>query len=85
MGALLADYAMIQLLSFLYKLLHVRHPCYLYSIFNLVSSTSTRNLVVQAHRSLAMSHSLVVLGCRAWKALPHGMKILPTRIDVFSL
>jgi hypothetical protein len=41
--------------------------------------------MVPAHRSLAMSHSLVVLGCRAWKALPHGMKILPARIDVFSL
>jgi hypothetical protein len=30
MGASLADYARIQLLSFLYKVLHVRHPCYLF-------------------------------------------------------
>jgi hypothetical protein len=36
MGALLADYARIQLLSFLYKVLHVRHPCYLFLLFPLV-------------------------------------------------
>jgi hypothetical protein len=29
MDASLADYARIQLLLFLYKVLHVRHPCYL--------------------------------------------------------
>jgi hypothetical protein len=27
MGASLADYSRIQLLSFLYEVLHVRHPC----------------------------------------------------------
>jgi hypothetical protein len=38
MGASLADYARIQLLSFLYKVLHVRHPCYLFSLFHFASS-----------------------------------------------
>jgi hypothetical protein len=52
MGALLADYARIQLLSFLYKVLHVRHPCYLFSLFRFASSARTRNLVIPAHRSL---------------------------------
>jgi hypothetical protein len=32
-GTLLVDYAKIQLLSFLYKILHVRHPSYLFSLF----------------------------------------------------
>jgi hypothetical protein len=84
MGALLADYARIQLLSFLYKVLHVRHPCYLYSLFHFVSFARTRNLVDPAHRSFAMSQSFVVVGCRAWKALLHGMKILPTRASFVS-
>jgi hypothetical protein len=44
----------------------------------------TRILVVQAHRSLAMSQSFVVLGRRAWNALPHDMKILPTRASFVS-
>jgi hypothetical protein len=29
MGTSLADYSRIQLLSFLCKVLHVRHPCYM--------------------------------------------------------
>jgi hypothetical protein len=33
MGTSLGDYAKIQLLSFLYKVLHVHHPCYLFSLF----------------------------------------------------
>jgi hypothetical protein len=84
MGASFADYARIQLLSFLYKVLHVWHPCYLFSLFRFASSARTRNLVVPAHRSLAMSESFVVLGCRAWNALPHAMKILPTRVSFVS-
>jgi hypothetical protein len=30
------------------------------------------------HRTLAKSQSFVVLGCRAWKSLPHDGKRLPT-------
>jgi hypothetical protein len=45
-GALLADYARIQLLSFLYKVLHVRYPCYLFSLFSFALFARTRNLVV---------------------------------------
>jgi hypothetical protein len=61
----LADYARIQLLLFVYKVLHIRHPCYLFSLFRFASSARTRILVVPAHRYLAMSQSFVVLGCRA--------------------
>jgi hypothetical protein len=39
MDASLADYnARIQVFSFLYKVLHVRHPCFLFSIFRFASS-----------------------------------------------
>jgi hypothetical protein len=74
----LAEYAKIQLLSFRYKVLHVRLPCYLFSLFRFASPARTRNLVVPAHRSLTMTQPFVVLGCGAWNALPNGMKILPT-------
>jgi hypothetical protein len=43
-GASLADYARIQLLSFLYKVLHAQHPCYLFSVILFASSARTRNL-----------------------------------------
>jgi hypothetical protein len=72
------DHFRIQLLSFLYKVLHVRQPCYLFSLFPFASSARTKKLVVPAHCSLVMSQSFVVLGCRAWNALPHDLKILPT-------
>jgi hypothetical protein len=75
MGASLADYARIQLLSFLHKVMHFRHPCYLFSLFRFASFARTRNLVAPAHRSLAMSQSFVVLGCRTWNVLPYGIKI----------
>jgi hypothetical protein len=78
--ALLADYARIQLLSFLYKVLGVACPASMLFVFAI--SARTRILVVPAHRSLASS--LVVLSCRAWNALPHGMKVLPTRASFVS-
>jgi hypothetical protein len=77
LGASLAGYARIQLLLFLYKVMHVRHPCFLFLLFRFDSSARTRNLVVPAHRSLAMSQSFVVLGCKEWNVMPHDMKILP--------
>jgi hypothetical protein len=46
MGASLADYARIQLLSLFNKVLFVRHPSYLFSLFCFASSARTRNLVV---------------------------------------
>jgi hypothetical protein len=72
-GTLLVDNARIQLLSFLYNILHVRHP-YLFSLFHFASSARTRNLTVPPHRTLAMSQSFVVSGCRAWNSLllTHG-------------
>jgi hypothetical protein len=59
-GTLLVDNARKQLLSFLYKILHVRHRSYLFSLFHFASSAHTRNLTVPSHRTLAMSQSLVV-------------------------
>jgi hypothetical protein len=85
MGASVADYTRIELLSFLYKVLHAWHSCYLFSLLRFASSARTRNSVVPPHRSLAMSHSFVILGCRAWNVLPHALKILPTRAFLFSL
>jgi hypothetical protein len=41
MGASLTDYARIQLLSSLHKVLHVRHPCYLFSLFRFLLSRRT--------------------------------------------
>jgi hypothetical protein len=92
-GTLLVDNARIQLLSFLYKILHVRHPSYLFSLFHFALSARTRNLTVPPHRTLAMSQSFVVLGCRAWNSLPHDVKRLPTHgrfvsavvLDLFDL
>jgi hypothetical protein len=77
-GTLLNDNARIQLLSFSYKILHVRHPSYLFSLFHFASSAHTRNLTVPPHRTLAMSQSFVVLGCRACNFLPHDVKRLLT-------
>jgi hypothetical protein len=66
------------MLGFSFCRFFVPHPCHLFSLFRFVLSVRTRNLVVPAHRSLARSQSFVVLGCRAWNALPHAMKILST-------
>jgi hypothetical protein len=69
--------AKIQLLSFLYQILHVRHPSYLFSLFH---RRTLRKLTVPPHRTLAMAMSLsfVVLGCRAWNSLLHDVKRLLT-------
>jgi hypothetical protein len=57
---------------------------FLFLLFRFASSARTRNLVVPAHRSLAMSQSFVVLSCQAWNALSHDMKILPRRTSFVS-
>jgi hypothetical protein len=41
------------------KILHVRHPSYLFSLVYVASSTRTRNFTVPPHRTLAMSQSFV--------------------------
>jgi hypothetical protein len=43
-GTLLVDNARVQLLSFSYKILYVRHPSYLFSMFHFASSARTGNL-----------------------------------------
>jgi hypothetical protein len=58
---------------------------FVYKESHLATSARTRNSVVPAHRSLAMSRSFVVLGCRAWNTLPNGIKILPTRASFVSV
>jgi hypothetical protein len=60
-----ASLAVACLLYCLYKVWHGRHPCYLFSLFHFASSKRTKNLVVPAHRSLAMSQSFDVVGCQA--------------------
>jgi hypothetical protein len=43
-GTLLVDNARIQLLSGLYKIRHVHHPSYLFSLFHFALSARTKNL-----------------------------------------
>jgi hypothetical protein len=57
---------------------------YLFSLFRFASSTRTRNLVVPAHRSLAMRQSFVLLGCRAWNKVPPDLQIMPTGASFVS-
>jgi hypothetical protein len=73
MGALLVNNARIQLFSFLYKVLHVRHPSYLFSLFHFASLARIKNLIVPLHRTLDMSQSFVVLGCRGWTFPPYDV------------
>jgi hypothetical protein len=61
-GTLLVDNARIQLVLFLYKILHVRHPSYLFSVFHFASSALTRNFTVPTHRTLAMCYESVICG-----------------------
>jgi hypothetical protein len=54
-GTLLVDHARIQRLEFLYKILYVRHPCYLFSLFYFASWAHARNLTVPPQRKFARS------------------------------
>jgi hypothetical protein len=51
-GVSLAIHLMIHLLTFLLKVLHIKHSCYLFTLFHFASSAHTRNLIVTPHRSL---------------------------------
>jgi hypothetical protein len=55
-GVSLATHLRIHLLTFLHKILHIRHPCYLFTLFHFASFARTRNLIVTPHWSLAMGH-----------------------------
>jgi hypothetical protein len=48
------------------------------SVFSVSFCLITRNLTVPSHRTVAMSQSFVVLGCRTWNFLPHDVRRLPT-------
>jgi hypothetical protein len=65
-GVLLATHLRIHHLTFLIKVLHIRHPCYLFTLFHFTSSARTRNLIVTPHRSLAMGHTFAVVACGLW-------------------
>jgi hypothetical protein len=77
-GMSLQTSAGAQLLTFVYKILHVRHPSYIFSLFHFASSACTRNLVVPLHRSHAMSHSFIIRSGVLWNYLPHFVKALPS-------
>jgi hypothetical protein len=44
-GVLLATYLRIHHLTFLIKVLHIRHPCYLFTLFHFTSSARTKILL----------------------------------------
>jgi hypothetical protein len=70
----LATHLKIHLLTLLFKVLHIRHPCYLFTLFHFASLACTRNLIVTPHRSLAMGHSFTVGACGLWISLPRRIK-----------
>jgi hypothetical protein len=62
-GVSLVTHLRINLLRFLFKFLHIRHPCYLVTLYHFASSTRVRHLIVTPHRFLDMSHSCSVGAC----------------------
>jgi hypothetical protein len=62
-GVSLVNHLRIHLLTFLCKVLNIRHPCYLFTFIHFASSARTGNLIVTPHRSLAMGHSFTVGAC----------------------
>jgi hypothetical protein len=73
-GVSMATHLRIHLLTFLFKVLHVRHPWYFFTLFHFASSARTRNFIVPPQRSLAMGHSFTVGACGLWNSLPHRIK-----------
>jgi hypothetical protein len=67
-GVSLATHLKIHLLTFLFKVLHIKHPCYLSTLFHFASSARTRTNVTP-HRSLA-----TVGASGLWNSLPHWIK-----------
>jgi hypothetical protein len=60
------------------RVIHVRHPSYIFSLFHFSSTARTVNLIVPLHRSHAMSHSFNVRSGMLWNFLPHSVKALPS-------
>jgi hypothetical protein len=75
-GFKLKDYLKIRLLSFVFKILHVRHPSYIFSLFHFSTSQRTRGLQPPVHLSLAMDQSFVRHAVTAWNGLPYNLKSL---------
>jgi len=72
-------YLKMRLLLFLHKVIHVRHPSYIFSMIHFSSSQRTRGLVPPVHRRLAMDRSFSVKAVEAWNSLPHSLKSLESR------
>jgi hypothetical protein len=70
----LATYLRIHILTFWFKVLHIRHPCYLLTLFHFASSAGSWNLIVTPHRSPAMGHSFTVGACGLWISFPNRIK-----------
>jgi hypothetical protein len=62
----LTTHLRIHLLTFLFKVLHIRHQRYFFTLFHFASSARTRYLIVTPHRSLAMGHPFRVRACGLW-------------------
>jgi hypothetical protein len=75
-GLILENSAKVQQLTFLFKILHLRHPSYLYTHFTFASSARMRNLITPIHRTLGKSQSFTVVGTKAWNNLPHSIRLL---------
>jgi hypothetical protein len=69
--------AKVQQLTFLFKILHLRHPSYLYTLFTFASSARMRNLITPIHRTLGKVQSFTVVGTKAWNSLPRLARFEP--------
>jgi hypothetical protein len=71
-------YLRIRLLSFLYKILHIRHPNYIFSMFQFSSSQRSRGLVPPVRLRAVMDRSFIVKSVEAWNSLPYPLKLIET-------
>jgi hypothetical protein len=68
--------AKVKVLKFLYKILDLRQPSYMLTLFSFASSARLWNLIIQIHRALGKSHSIItVVGSRTWNNLPYSVRL----------
>jgi hypothetical protein len=70
--------AKLQLLLFLFKLIHVHHPSYLYTLFTFASSVRMRNFILPINHTLAKSQSFSVVAAKAWNQLHYPTRSMST-------
>ena len=78
-GVELEVYLKMRLLLFLHKIIHIRHPSYIFSMIHFSSSQRTRGLVPPVHRRLVMDRSFSVKAVQAWNSLPNPLKLIESR------